>query len=386
MLAHPELDWLSQRFLEYDLVYLDPLVGDLSLHRPWLSQWLVWRSEEKAIASFLGRLIETLGIRPEDASPSSFLGREGFGARFRSDRTLQRRVARVINEHLTEVKTRHHSDVASLQERKVSLCENIADRAEGGSLIVVDGMFATRAKAPEEIQRSIQAPVQYQDNSTRGIECMMADSPARLIALSDPVIGLMVSRRAFYYWTEAFTAILSAGWYPWSRAVGLYETIPGGHAFVNVIAILMRPYPSLDEVLVALPGEDSRCSLPGTLQHILENLLNPEIENLQAAKRKAGIADTGTRAATSLKPVYDRDKEFLVPVYLFQLCCQLNRVSSLGLQVRANRAYQVLLAYLDRLKVVATSLKDLGIVSQILYQETNVRELLPEPEEQRDRR
>jgi len=390
MFVRREFEWLKRRFREYDLVYLDPLVCNPALRKSGLSRWAFWRSsEEKAIASFLGQLIETLGITPKDASPSSFLEDKGLGTRFKSDRILQRRAAHVINQYLAkdELEARHHYIIASLQRQKTSL-EKIADRPNGDSLIIVDAMFATRAKAPEEIQRAVQAPVQYQDNSARTIECVLTDSPGPLLTLHDPVIGLRVDGHAFYNWTEAFNTILSAGWYPFARAVGLYATSPGGHPFIKVIAILMRPYPSLDEVLAPPLGESPRCCLPGMLEYVLENSLNPEIDKLQDEKKKEGrgtkrktrATSAGTGAVTSLKRVYDRDEQFLFPVYLFQLCCQLNRTSYLGLQVRANRAYQVLRLYLERLKVLGECLKNLEIESQIVSQETDVRKLLPEPE------
>lgn len=381
MFVRREFDWLKHQFREYDLVYLDPLVCDPALRKSYSSRWTFWRSGKKSIESFLGRLIKSLGIRPEDTYPSYFLEYKGFGTRFRSDRILQRHVARVINQHLDEVTTRHYHSAASLQGQKASL-EKIADRLQGESLIIVDAMLSTRAGAPEEIQQVVQAPVQHLDNSMRSIECMFTDSPGPLLTLCDPVIGLMVDEHVFYNWTGAFRTILSVGWYPFARTVGLYSTSPGGHPFINVIAILMRPYPSLDEVLEPSRGKPARCSLPGMLEYLLENSLEPEIERLKNERQKSKKtvpASAGTSAVTS-KRVYDRDEQFLSPVYLFLLFCQLNRTSWQGLRARANYAYQVLQTYLERLELLGKCLEDLGIESQIPPQETGVRELLPEPE------
>lgn len=379
LFARREFAWLKCRFREYDLVYLDPLVCDPTLRsKSWLSRCAFWRSEERAITSFLGQLIETLGITPKDASPSSFLEGKGFGTRFKSDRILQRHATRAIDQHLArdEFEARHHYIIASLQRQKSSL-EKIADRPNGDSLIIVDAMFATRAKTPEEIQRAVQAPVQYQDNSTRTIECMLTDIPAPLLTLHDSVIGLRVDGHAFYNWTEDFTTILAADWYPFARAVGLCATSPGGHPFINVIALLMRSYPSLDQVLAPPLGESPRCCLPGMLEYIMRNSLDPEIEQLQ---KKVAAAGAGTSAVTSLKRVYDRDEQFSFPVYLFQLCCQLNGVSWRGLQARASRAYHVFNTYLEHLEDLGKCLEDLGIESLIISQETDIEKLLPEPE------
>lgn len=368
MFARREFDWLNHLFQEreYDLIYLDPLVCSFALYKTEFSLWTQPRPEKRAIESFLGRLVKTLGIKPEDASPPSFLETKGFGTKFKSNRALQRRVARVINQHLNEVATRHYHSIVSLQRQKAPL-ENIADRPQGESLIIVDAMLSTRAGAPEAIQQVVQAPGQYLDNSMRSIECMLTDDPSPVLTLCDPVIGLMVDEIAFYNWTEAFNIILSAGWYSFARTVGLYSTIPGGPPYINAIAILMRPYPSLNEVLTHRQGKPQRCCLPGMLEHVLEKSLKPEIEKLKTS----GIAPI---------KVYDRDKEFLSPVYVFKFFCQLHRTSCQGLQARANPTYQVLKTYLEHLRVLGECLKGLNIESQILSQETDISKFLPELE------
>ncbi len=366
MFARREFDWLNHRFQEseYDLIYLDPLVCSLAQYKTEFSPWIHQRPEEQARESFIGRLIETLGIKSGDNSSPAFLETKGFGTRLKGDRALQRRVAHVINQHLNEIATRHYHSVVSLQKQKARL-ENMADRSRGGSLIIVDAMFSNRAGAPEEIQQVVQSPVQYLDNSMRNTECMLTDSLGPALTLCDPVIGLMVDEIAFYNWTEAFNIILSAGWYPFARTVGLYATVPGGPPFINVIAILMRPYPSFHEVLTPPQGKPKRCCLPGTLEHVLEKSLEPEIKRLQTG----GITPT---------KVYDRDKEFLSPVYVFKFFYQLNRMSCQGLQTRANHAYQVLKTYLERLRVLGECLKGLNMESQILSLETDVQKFLPE--------
>jgi len=381
MLVRREFEWLDRRFRDYDLVYLDPIVCDPALRKSWLSRWFSWRSEDRAAGSFLYRLIQTLELRSEDASPSFFLEKEGLGTRFKSDRIMQRCVAGVVNKHLAEVKARHYTSVASLERDKRSV-EKIVDKPRGNSLIIVDAMFSSRAKVPEEIQWTVQCPAQYTDKSIRSVEAILSDSPAPLLTLHDPVIGLMVDNQAFYNWTEAFTTILAARWYPFARTVGLYATSPGGPPFIKVIAILMRPYPSLNEVLSPWPGEPARCSLSGMLEYVLKSALEPEIERLQRLqdeKDKAATTDPGAAVPPFSKIPYERDKQFLSPVRLFQLCCQLNRVSCQGLQAKAPRPYQVLRAYVERLEVLRQCLRDLGIQSQIVSHETDIGRLLPEP-------
>lgn len=377
MFECPEYEWLKRRFGEYDLVYLDPLICDPTLSQSWLSQRAFWHSEKKALASFLGRLTETLSIRPEEASPSSFMEEKGFGTRFKSDRIAQRHVAQVINQFLAKVEARRYRSVDLLRREKSSLFAKIADRPKGESLIIVDAMFATRASAPEELIRTIEAPVQLQNSSVRTIECVLSDSPGPLLTLRDPVIGLMVNRHAFYNWTAAFNTILYAGWYPFARTVGLYTTLPGGHPFVNVIAILVRTFPSLEEVLRPPPTELPMECFPEALDYHLKNSLAPEIQELGS---KAGAAGIGTTPSTSLDTVYDKDEWFLSPICAFQLCCKLNIVTWQGLLARASRAYDVFNRYLQGVEALGKCLSALGMDSRIISQETDLKELLPEPE------
>jgi hypothetical protein len=366
MFERQEYIWLKYRFRGYDLVYLDPLVCHPALRQSWLSQRAFRRPEDKGIGPFLSRLTDTLSIRPEDTSPSSFLEEKGLGTRFKSDRIAQRHVASAVNQHLAEVQARHYRSAEYLQRQKSHLDAKVADRPNGNSLVIVDAMFGSRTRVPEEILRADQVPIQYHADSTRRIECILTDSPAPAVTLLDPVIGLMVDQYAFYNWTEVFTNILAAGWYPFTRMVGLYTTSPGGQPFVNVIAILMRSYPSLDELLTPPLGWRPEYSLPGMLDLVLRTL-DTEIKELQQAKK------ANTR-------FYDKDKWFLFPVYVFQLCCQLHSISWRGLKDRARRAYHAFITYLEHLEDLGKCLEDLGIESLITSQETDIKKLLPEPE------
>jgi hypothetical protein len=360
------------------------MVCDPALRQPLLSRSSFWRpKEEKATAYFLGQLIKTLGIKPGDVYPSSFLSKKGFGTRLNGDRGLQRRVAQIINQYQFELENqtviqvqRYYPAVASLQEAKLSL-EEIADKPNGDSLVIVDAMIVGRTVAPLERQSMFETHTRYQGNCIRTIEYMLADSPGYLLTLKDPVIGLMVDRQSVSHCTEAFNAILAAGWYPYTRVAGLYATVPGGHSFVNVIAILVRSYPSLEEILVPM-GELPECCLPGMLEQLLTRL-DQEIKTLQEEKSKATNIGDGTSAATSIPKVYEKDAEFLYPGYLFKLFCELNKVSWQELQAQERRLLYILKAYMQRLLELGKYLKDLGRESLIIDLMTNIERLLPGP-------
>jgi hypothetical protein len=387
MYANEKFDRLCSLFRvrEYDLVYLDPMICDPLLRQQVLPQLSLRRPKgERMIALSMNQLAGTLGLRSGDIYSTSAVDNKGFGARIRGNRDLQRRLAQIINQLKAELEKqpqakgevqRYYPKVEYLQSGRSSL-EKIADRPDSNSIIIADAMVIKEDAAPVEIRSLVETPARYLGNCIRNIEFVLADKPGPMIKLYHPVIGLMVDWQAASDWTEALDAILKAGWYPYARVVGRYATLPGKLPYVDVIAIMLCPLPSLDEMIGPPSGKVPAYCLRGVLEQLLPEL-DQEIKSLQEEKSKATKADTGTGAIAYIPRVYERDAEFLYPGYLFKLCCELNGVNWQGLQDRASHICHILNAYTQRLIELGKHLTDLGIQSLIVDLKIDSRKFLP---------
>jgi hypothetical protein len=358
---------LFQLFGHYNLVYLDPMVCELTSHEPWFSRLISWRQEvEKgSAAGLLRQITEALETDSGRENLSSFLNKGRLGPTPRAERSLQKRVMDVIDRHLSEPKRHHYSSVESWQKDKVHL-KDVADKAEGASLIIVDGMFTRRVNAPDETRRSLDTrfPEEH-SQQRRSFEGILTDCPPPLVTLNEPAIGLMVDRVAFYYRVGA--VLTRSDWYPFTRTVGLYETSQDGQGFVDVIAILAGPHPTMDEVLApSSPGRP--WSLLDHLTRVQKDALDKEISEL-------------AKAASAPEKLYAKDGQFLNPIYMFLICCRLNGVDWTALQMRAPYAAHVFGEYMERLKELRSLLNELKMVSRIISQETDVAKLLPEAQD-----
>ena len=192
----------------------------------------------------------------------------------------------------------------------------------------------------------------------RTIESLLSDCPGALMTLHDPVIGLMVDQYALDHWTEGLLFTLSSvEWHPYARVIGLYSTAIGSHPYLDVVAILLRPYPPLDEVLAAPSQETVECGFAGMLELTLNKRLLPQLDELKRTRLTPGgkidQADSGSASKVAAsddasdgegedgeeqpaKPTstpdrnsqtrsYEHDVEMLYPICLFQVCCQFNR-------------------------------------------------------------
>jgi hypothetical protein len=270
-------------------------------------------------------------------------------------------VAEVLRKYTPEAT--HFRTVRSVREQSLMLKE-VADQPNGESLIVLDAMLARRSAAPTEMQRMFDVLFQDQDSfQHRRIECLLTDVPAPIASLEEPAIGLMLNSEAFYARTT--TVLMRTNWYPFARAVGLYVMSHGGHPFVDVFALLVRPYPTLDQVFAPLPSGDAPGGLPGILDDVRQEI-SEEVDSL-----------SNGNAALSRR--YDKDYQFLYPLSFFFLCCQFNGVDWQSLQTRAPHVAQILEEYVASLCELKQVLRDLGFTSQILSQETDIKKLLPEP-------
>jgi hypothetical protein len=348
---------------EYEIIYLDPLVCSVS--KPPLVA-VGGSAADKAAESLQRDFLNALQVRHEDAK--DYWGTDGYGTRFQRNPKLQQRINEIFRSLPDALKEKRYFHSVSELLRHVPELLNSDRCAKNGCFVVVDAILATRVMAPHEIDQTLEHADVVTDESERDVTLLLADHPLPLLTLEDARIGV----RADSQWqlTPRLNTILTTGWYPYARAVGMLSRMPAGHAYIDLLAPLVRPYPTLDTVLPVTSltiGDNGHHSI---LEYVLHESLTPEIESFQPP--------------TSEWKVYDRDKEFLEPLHRFHLCCQLNRVGSKSLRTRAPLSYQTLNAYLGELKRLRELLKQNEIASLILDQDTNIETFLAEPEERRD--
>jgi hypothetical protein len=194
---------------------------------------------------------------------------------------------------------------------------------------------------------------------------------------------------------------VGADWYPFTRTIGFYRTSSSGLPFVDVIAILTRPFPSFYEVLASLPESEQPwgLSLPEAFEYIGEHLLAPEVQRLQglvptppnaaptpptAAPTPPSAAPAPASAAPAPAKVYDKDEQFLDPIHFFRLCCQLNRIGWQDLKIRLQQVARIFENYLKSIRQLQGLLATLDIESRILSQETDPVKLVPDQPEWRE--
>ena len=372
MFRRRELEWIPGRFGDYDLVYLDPLVCNRDLYPGWFGRLPARYLRRGTVEGFFARLARTLRVNPEEPWPQTYLRNDGIGERSRDDRALQRRVVAEIEKNWPSDTRRHFSNVAALRANG-SILSTIADKPHGEGLVMLDGMFASRATVAEPIAYTVEEPIQYRSGSLRSIECILSDVPAPTLTLDQPIVGLRVDPSVALNWSEPLTSLISRGWHPFARVIGLYTTTAGGRGFIDVIAILMRAHPSLDMVLKPWGGQMPRHCLPGMLNYQQRNFLDRETARLEALS-------TAIDAGKAMAPTgpYNMDSEFLYPVHFTVLFCRLNNVCWQGLKARAAETYTALANYLTGLKKLADLLNKLGMPSLITPLEKQITLLLPD--------
>lgn len=387
--------WLDERFqgLGYDLVYLDPMIGDPSLRRPgrfWLP--FLHSDEERELSHFLRELANAVAIK-SGQSTTGYVSGDGLGSKINSDRVLRRRIERVINESFPQ--SRRYDSIARDSSHPLSheraFLETIVDRSDGTSLIAVDAMFSRVIEVPEALQWMVDVPPQMLASAgQRRVECVLLDVPGPMANLRDNILGLMVNSKAFYRCTAS--AVTLASWYPFARVVGQYAKHPDGPPFLDVAAILMRSYPAFRDFLISSQPERPSNTLQGMLEYVRENQLIPERKQLEAAMAAVLQQDDGGEEAApqeggeaaAPRTAYGKDEVFLYPIYIFQNSCQINKLSWQRLQVMEPHLSHVFQVYMKEIGALVQCLKGLSIESRIVHQETDPAKLLPDLPERRE--
>lgn len=274
------LDWISRRFDAFSIVYLDSLICELASTTTWWSRHV--QLTQTSTQRFANQLTSQLKVKPEETVVTSYLDPNGLGTRFKKDHDLQRAITELIEQELTTVRSGSIRSFDSLDRFFDQRSTLLGKGAPAEVLVALDTMFACRIILPEETNLAL--PAQIEDDP-RSVECVLTDQHPKLLTLYDRHIVLSVDRRAFYEWTTDFTRILTVGWHPFTRTIGYYTTSAGGQPFIRVLAILMRPYPLIREVL--LPRRSARTH---------ENMQTVLANNLDAIGRKIKEYQTATAA------------------------------------------------------------------------------------------
>lgn len=349
--------WLYRHFGEYELVYLDPMVCDLLVEKPWHRNRFSTLSPEKV---FLQKLTETLTADSKVKDLRSCLKRGQLTQKAADERGLQVSVAKVIEDFFPQ---QFSVPLSYLLQPKSQLARSEPPIIEG-SLVLVDGMFARRAALPPSLQLNIDT--RYMDvpePRKRSVECILLNTPIPITTWDEGILGLMIDTVTFYQ--RATTALMRSDWYPFVQVLGKYATNHDGNPFVDVVALLAKPHPALDRVL-RVPIDEELCCLPGMLTRVKEQVLDGEVNRL-------------AKETTAPVKFYDKDRKLLYPIYFALLCCQLNGVDWSSLQSKAPHVAAILQSYMDQLNNLAIHLERLGMSSLIEKGVFDPIKLLPKP-------
>lgn len=352
------LAWLDTRMRDYELLYLDPLVCDPSLAKSWT--WGMTTLRDRATAAFLSDLGTSLKNPWKMDTATRFLDDNGLGTTVKSSRKLQLDVSSVVNKHVRSDKIKVPRNTADLLSRRDALSQ-IADKPKGGSVIAVDtSMYTTEG----ELTQSISIASRPRFNSMRQLAGGLIEFPPQLMTLGDPLVGLVADRRVTANWSASFDKVRKVGWYPKMRTVGLYCTAPNGEPYVDVIALLLRPLLSPDEMLAS---EQSSASKPPFVPILgkIGNSLQEDIVRFDAAKS----------AGKQEQLRFERYRDYLFPIYLLQLYCRLHSISAKKLEKKSIEVQKSVKAYLQLIDKVQKHLDDQG---KKLAQETDIDVLLPD--------
>lgn len=395
---------------EYSLVYLDPMICDPSLRvknplRVWFGS-----GPQVAVQKLLNQLEQQLGLDSSRDEKHCYLDATGAGKRLKSDRRLQAQLEGIIKKFDDELGNHKRDDLETLQSKTGEVAA-LADTPDWRSLVVVEAGFAHSAKTPGKLAGTIEAPIYLDRKDTRATIGTLTRHPSQLIVLGDPTLGLRADVRAFYDWTEDLNRILFAGWHPYAKVIGIYNTSSQGKPYLDVLALLFKRCPSLREVIQnsVIVTSDSGETANGSTEHsppaVTIGLLDAiamntvrlhdlivqfkDREKEQTTNGSASLAsgmpsapgasDPSQAAAQGLSktlPFHDY-RECLMPFYHFQLICCLNGVSADALRDHASPAYEALTKYLAEIKAVQRYLDEQG---KRIHQETDITALFPEPQ------
>lgn len=368
------MEWLNRRTHEYNLEYLDPLICDDEISQ-FARVNLTWLDPHvRGAGTFLRDLRNVAYDKAAAGTPANYLDDKGVGTKVKTDRSLQRKISETVNRHCETGNLRYFATLDAMKGQKQEL-HTAADKDPADSLIIMDTMFATRAYLPAEITQTIDIPPRRRNGSVRSLQGALTDLPGYLATMGNQIVPLLMDERVVNRWTIGFDTLMSGGWYPAVRIVGLCRTRTCGHSYIDVIALLARPWPTLDELVAGGSSTASDPDLPQILDNVRARFIAPILADL-TEQSPGTVPPSASSPAADKRLEFTSYKELLVPLLFFQVFGYLNGVSAKTLRTRAHRAYKALVDYIKALKELEPYLDE---QSQELRVIVDIDRLLPEP-------
>ncbi len=199
--------------------------------------------------------------------------------------------------------------IEDLAER-VDQWGSLPNRNVAESLVVIDGVLSTvDSEIRSDLYHSVMVSPEMVDRRKRVVRFCISNLPWPLISLEGRRIGLMIDSKGAHqaYAGDAGNPMARDGWYPFAKIFGYWRTERGGRKYIDTLAILIKAWPTMDQILAAKTGGHRKF-----------------ITMLNNARTAIGNA----RSTFDSSGMYEgrQDNAILYPVLLANLCCNLNNM------------------------------------------------------------
>ena len=385
MLRGHEFEWLDARFRPFDPVYIDPRVQELAALDRWSTLRPVRDARARAAKSFARSLAAALRISSNSTSMAETTDDESLNQRLQRDPDLRRTVRSAIAKHVSQLGPQHAKTV---KEAKRLPLEELADKPTFGSLVVIEAMLANIALLSEETNRALmtQVGLPYWGDRPRTQRTVLCDAPGPLLDSRHPILPLVVDSEERGLDVGCLpTALSVAKWYPYASAIGLCTSSPGGLPYLDVLALMIRPYPPADELL---SSRRSRDSLGGMLDYVREQSMERAISDLTTGGTAPPVSAPDTspgRGGQAAQPDLYIER-YLTPLYVFQFCCQVNSITARWLEKHEPCTYDSLKRYVEALGLLQRAIPHERISEDLLSRIQDPVDFLPDPPKVESRR
>lgn len=370
------IPWFRQATTDYELIYLDPNVCAMKPEQRGFLSLLRVSPKKGTPEGFIREIDQLIQATSSQNSPNEFFDDDGIGSIVRKQRVTQRKFSTLINKYGKNgaATLAHLKSVADFRQKSPKMLA-YADKRSAESLVMIDAMFATSSALPTEIVMTQSLSPERRYGSMRRLEGVLLDIPPRFAMFGDAVVPLMMDSRVTSNWTVSLTTMMSAGWYPTVRVVGFLATASQSHCYIDVIAILARPWPDAAKLFHTNEADELGSDLTSLLEQVSKKHLEPIFEPLNEDQAVSSAQDA-TRPSVS----FGEYKDLLSPIQFAQLLAYLNGVHGSALKLRAPKTYQEIGTYLEGMKRLYNFLDE---SSQLILQDQDLdlelEKLLPEP-------
>lgn len=354
-------EWLEDLFGPYDFYYVDPLLLKSSSEKASKRNAIGWErlfgpigKKEKSkwysedvpyLQDYLRKLKRILGTEGSKLGTADFF-EDGLHRDLLSDRGKQKKFVDAFGSVLEKSgrisSKRRFSSVEKLC-RSTDELRGMPNQLTPDCLVFVDGVInRVDSQNQPDLYQSVQVLPRSEDREPRLVRFLLSDHAWPLHWMGAPGIGLMVSRKALmktYPTVENDSDTVGLdGWYPFARVLGYWQTERGGRPFIDVLAILVKSFPTLDAIFQATSDG---------AQRKLTQMLAIARDAVQKAMKLAQ------------EQSYDaaNDSYLLYPLLLYSLCFNLNGINEEQLSTRAPAVHNLVLQYRSNLDEFADFLE-----------------------------